>query len=420
MTGIHYEEAFSSKPVIDFDHHSPEYRARWQDVSDENLAKCPVAWSEAHGGFWLVSSYEALSEVIRDDATFSSAHNITAEGNHGGISLPAGPVVEVPIELDPPEYTAYHNLLKPVFSAEQVQKWRPFIQDITTACLDRQCTRGAIDFARDLASPVPAILTMKILGLPLKEWEHYAGPVLDINNAPGGSDRYLEAAEGIKMLARSLRRTAAKRRADPKDDLLTRLTTAEIDGKPLSDDRLMATCTLVLAAGVNTTTGAVANALNWLYLNPDHRQMLIDDPSLIPSAVEEFLRFLPPVAALARTATRDVELDGQQIRKGDRVLMSFAAANRDPAVFDCPEQVQFDRSPNPHAAFGFGIHYCVGAHLARIQIDVMLRAVLERMPDFAVMKVGSERYASMAMVNSWSSLSATFTPSDPVGSTFTF
>jgi cytochrome P450 len=210
----------------------------------------------------------------------------------------------------------------------------------------------------------------------------------------------------------------SERRSRPQDDLASVLATATVNGEPLPDAHVLAMCGLVAAGGVDTTTALTANALHWLHANPGHRRRLIEDPGLIPVAVEEFLRYFSPVQMMARTATRDVELGGQPIRAGDRLLLSFAAANRDPSIFTDPADLILDRTPNRYISFGNGVHRCVGSHLARVQATVMLEEILKRMPDYAIDDAQAVRYPTIGAINGYIDLPATFTPSAPVGMPF--
>jgi cytochrome P450 len=402
------QRSATAPPLINFDHHSEEYRDYWPEIATETATGCPVARSDAHGGFWLVSGHAAVTSVVRDYATYSSAHDLTGEHDgYEGIRIPPAVYHSIPGELDPPEFFAYRNLLAPAFSAEACRRLEPFLHDITHACLDRHLATGRIDLVRHLANPVPTMVIMKILGLPLTRWREVAEPAHEASYRTPDGPGYEPTLRKVQRMNALLRTTIAAKRERPAADLISRLVTAELN---LTDQAVLDTVGQVIGGGVDPTTSLTASALHWLSDHPRERRRLIEEPDLIPSATEEFLRYFSPVQALARTATRDVVLDGQQLRAGDRVLTSFAAANRDPAVFEAASELRLDRSPNRHLAFGSGIHHCTGALLARLQFRVMLAAVLRRLPDYAVDAASAERYPSIAAVNGYVSMPTTFTP----------
>lgn len=406
----------ATPPVIDFDHYSPEYRDNWREISDTNLSKCPVAYSRTYGGFWLVSDYASVSRVIRDDATFTSTHNMEDPNDpRQGIVIPPNPMLQVPMEFDPPLYNVYRRMLNPYFSPTAARKMEPFVQQATDALLDKVCATGRMDAVLDLGNPVPALATMKLVGLPLDEWETYAEPMHGIVSHPAGSPEYLRCMAALQQLGGALGALVPGLREQEGEGLLSGLARATINDRPLPDDEIVLIALLVMQGGVDTTTSLLANTLHWLDEHPEHRQRLIDEPALLDHATEEFLRYFTPVPALARTVTRDVVVGGQQMRAGDRVLMAFAAANRDPEVFDDPDEVRLDRFPNPHTAFGLGIHRCIGSNFARSWFQIMLRGVLERMPDYRVEREGARRNESIGIINGFFTLPITFTPSEPRG-----
>jgi cytochrome P450 len=207
----------------------------------------------------------------------------------------------------------------------------------------------------------------------------------------------------------------ALRRETPQDDLLTLLATGTIDGEPLDRDRIQALAFNIMAGGVDTTTSLTSNALLYLGRRPDQRRRLIDEPELLPLACEEFVRYVSPIQGLARNAKRDVEVNGWRIDEGDRVLLAYASANRDPEAFDDPDELRLDRYPNKHIGFGVGMHRCLGSFLARLMFQVMMTEVLTRMPDYRIEEEGIQPYHTIAKVNGWIHIPATFTPSKKVG-----
>lgn len=403
---------------IDFDHHSKDYADRWREISDENIAKCPVAHTSAHGGFWLLSDYDKVSSAARDDATFSSYHDVTGDTNdYEGIVIPPSPILQVPIELDPPEFTDYRRLLNPLFSPAVAAALESEVRKLAAEAMDRFCESGHGDLVNDFGSPVPSVITMKMLGLPAEDGERYADAIHKVTYMTPDADGYSDVLQDFFELLTELAELIVVRRAEPQDDIISKLTQAEINGALLDDEQISSVCTLVIAGGVDTTTSLFAETLVWLEQNPDAKRRLIDEPELMPQAIEEFLRFFTPQQMLARTATCDVVIGDAEIKEGERVMLSWAAANRDPEIFEDPQELILDRSPNRHTTFGLGAHRCLGSNLARMQLRVLLNEVLTRIPDYAVDHETAKPYPSIGVVNGWIALPSTFTPSPRTGST---
>ena len=405
-----------ARPTVDFDHHSAEFADNWRDVTRDLRSTCPVAWTEAHGGYWVVSRYDDVKKVALDDVTFSSDNDMAGERmGYKGTAIPSAPMQLIPLEVDPPRFNQYRQLLNPKFSPAAAEPWRPFLRQVADALIDRFCESGECDLVKDLASPVPAMLTMKLLGLPLADWEDVATPFHEISWAIPGSDMYQRAIEGIFRVLGRLSEELAKRRDAPADDLLTFLLNSEIDAEPLSEEEILKICFLQLIGGVDTSTGLLSHTYAWLSEHPHDRQRLIDEPDLLKRATEEFLRWVSPAPALARTVTAETELGGQRLCQGDRLLLSWSSANQDDSVFENPDQVDIDRWPNRHQAFGLGAHRCLGSNLGRVQFQEVLKATLRRIPDLEANLSAAQRYPSLGQVNGYSTLPATFTPTEPVG-----
>jgi len=406
----------SPRPPVDFDHHSSVFADNWRAVTSDLRTRCPVAWTEAHGGYWVVSRYEDVKAVALDDATFSSDNDMTGERGGGqGTAIPRAPMQLIPLEVDPPRFGKYRDLLNPKFSPAAAELWRPFLRQAADALIDRFCASGTCDIVHDLASPVPAMLTMKLLGLPLADWEDVATPFHEISWAVPGSEMYQRSIEGIFRVLGRLSEELAKRRAEPADDLLTFLLNSEIDDEPLSEEEILKICFLQLIGGVDTSTGLLSHTFAWLSEHPEEQRRLLDEPERLKRATEEFLRWVSPAPALARTVTTETELGGQRLCPGDRLLLSWASANQDADAFDDPDNVNLDRWPNRHQAFGLGAHRCLGSNLGRVQFQEVLKVTLRRLPDLKVDLAGAQRYPSLGQVNGYSALPAAFTPSDPIG-----
>ena len=226
---------------------------------------------------------------------------------------------------------------------------------------------------------------------------------------------YHRAIEGVFRVLGKLAEELVKRRAEPADDLLSFLAGAEIDGRPLSEEEILKMCFLQLIGGVDTSTGLLSHTFAWLSDHPDESRRLLDEPAYLRTATEEFLRWVSPAPALARTVTKETELGGQRLCPGDRLLVSWASANQDEAVFDNPDEVKLDRWPNRHQGFGLGAHRCLGSNLGRVQFQEVLTTTLRRLPDLKADVGAAQRYPSLGQVNGYATLPATFTPVEPVG-----
>jgi cytochrome P450 len=342
-----------------------------------HLRPTPVSWWEYQGGRWIVSGYEETVAAARDPATFCSRHDLPNGGTpYGGVMVPSTPVRAVPIEIDPPDYIFYRKLLSRRFNPEALAAMRPRVALFVDWCIDRRIESGQMDIFHDLAKLVPAMTTMELIGLPLEDAEIIADAV-----HVRGEDRFSFKAPWALLYKRTQEAIAARRR-EPRDDLVSYLLAAERNGQPFTDPELYEMCFTMVIGGMATTARLTLGGLSYLAVHPEERERLREDRSLLPSAIEEFLRYYSPVPFLSRTATKDVRLGGQEIQAGDRVVLGYAAANRDPAVFDDPNEIRLDREPNRHLALGQGLHYCIGGQLGKMEAGLMIERVVDRLPDF--------------------------------------
>jgi cytochrome P450 len=403
-----------SEAIVDFDHHSDDYHRNEAEINADLRRRCPVAWNENYGGFWFVTGYDAVAEAARDGDTFAhkyepdAADGVSYQGEMG-VPRPEG---QPPLgigEVDGPYHLALRRALTPFFSTGAVEKMRPFMEQSVHWFIDQKIADGQMDLVGDFASPVPAILTMKMMGLPYDNWQLYANLFHSVMAASGGAEYNKAIAEVPAMLDGLLAFTAA-RRADPGDDLTSFLVQFDVDGTRLNDQQLLDILWNLIGGGVDTTTSLTALSLLHLGTHPDLRRQLIADPQLYRTAAEEFLRYLSVNKQLSRTVSRDTKLGGQQLRANDRVLISWIAANHDEHEFERADEVVLDRSPNRHVAFGLGPHRCIGAPLARVMFEVMVKAVLERLPDYRVDLDGVHAYAGNPTMTGVGSLPVTFTP----------
>ncbi|MDT5161961.1 MAG: hypothetical protein QOC90_2271, partial [Mycobacterium sp.] len=302
----------------------------------------------------------------------------------------------------------------PFFSSGAVEKMRPFMEQSVQWFLDQRIADGAMDLVLDYASPVPAILTMRLMGLPYDNWQLYANLFHSVMDAPD-ADAYNKAIAEVPAMIDGLLKFAATRRTDPEDDLTSFLVQYDFDGKRLDDNQLIDILWNLIGGGVDTTTSLTALSLLHLGTHPDLRQQLIEHPELYRTAADEFLRYCSVNKTLSRTVSRDTELGGQQLRRNDQVLISWLAANHDAREFDRPDDVVLDRAPNRHVAFGLGPHRCIGAPLARVMFEVMVKAVLDRIPDYVVDVDGVHHYSGNPSMTGLGKLPVTFTPGNSLG-----
>ena len=397
-------------PVVHFDHNSPEHAADPVGSYRALRAQHPIAYSEAHGGYWILSGYEPVFEAARDDDIFSSAR--TSHGGEGlTVVIPKTPMHQhIPIEIDPPEFRKYRRIVNAIAAPAAIGPLTERIKHHTTWFIDQVIEQGHCDLAEIIG--IPAITTVEWLGLPTEEWARYSFQHRMVLAAPKGSPDYIQATQvDLPYLTNQVKEVIAARKEQPRDDVISYLLAQQVDDRPLTDDEVFSMVELLLAGGTVTTSSLVSQAMIWLYQHPEVRQRLIDEPELRERATEEFLRFFSPTQALARTVTTDVEFHGCPLKAGDRVLLAWASANRDPAGgFDDPDELDVERWPNRHVAFGVGVHRCVGSHIARALAYEMIGQLLTRMPDYVVDLERTEPFRNQGANVGYSAIPITFTP----------
>lgn len=399
-------------PVVHFDHHSAEHAGDHVGVYRKLRDESPVAWTEAHGGYWVISNYASLFQASRDDDLFSSARHDEYGGPGLSVTIPKAPTAfHIPIELDPPDFRPYRKAVNQVTAPAAVENLDEVIKHYVTGFIDSIIEKGEADLA--IVASVPAAVTIDWLGLDPSEYQNYVDGMHTLVSAAPGSPEYVHAAEvAVPWVSRTVREHIAHRRENPADDATTHFINVEVDGRRMDDDEIYSILELVISGGVGTTASLVTQSLVWLYQNPDQRQRLIDDPSMVDIAVEEFLRVFSPTQALARTIMEDTEFQGCPVRKGDRALLAWASANRDPEQFENPDEVDITRWPNRHVAFGLGIHRCAGSHLGKAMGREMIRQVLARMGDYVVDLDKLVTYPDQGTNAGFHSIPVTFTPGE--------
>lgn len=340
-------------------------------------------------GIWNVYGYEEACAVLGDPKTFSSAHVNDLFPVEVDQSMREGNL----LDLDPPDHRKLRNLVSKAFSGKVVADLEPRITALTHELLDR-VDADRFELVSDLAYPLPVIVIAELLGLPTSDRELFRGWVdkmfaetnqFSLNDSKEKMEQdFAEAAEGLAPLQEYLRAHIRARRADPRDDLISGLVQAEIDGERLNDNEVVNFSVVLLVAGHVTTTMLLGNTTLCLDAHPAQRERVRADRSLVPVAIEESLRFFTPFAAVARATTTEVTVGGQRIPADQMLMMWLSAANRDARRFTDPHLFDASRDPNPHIGFGRGIHFCVGAPLARLEGRIAVNALLDRFPGLHV------------------------------------
>ena len=369
----------SARPPVsdwatDFDHLDPRWIEDPYPIWDGLRAACPIAHTERYRGVYFPSRYEDVRAVAYDIEHFSSRRIIVR-------STPPPRIPAPPITSDPPAHRPAKNVLLPVFTPDAIKCQEPHARAICNKLIDRFAGERGCDAAVDYAQEIPARIIAHMLGLPDDEGDRFRTWIHEVLEI--GITEPAVLMRAIGEMTKYFLAEVEKRRAAPTDDLISYLLSAKIDGQPLAEDHLLGTLRLLLVAGIDTTWSAIGACFWHLAQHPADRRRLAAEPELIPTAVEEFLRAYAPVT-MAREVVKETTINGCPFKPGEMVLLSFPAANRDPAVFRDADRVLIDRAENRHAAFGLGIHRCIGSNLARMEITVALQEWLRRIPQFTL------------------------------------
>lgn len=334
---------------------------------------------------WDVFSYEDVQYVLKTPKLFSSKRG----GDMKGKSM---------LTMDPPKHTKMRAIVNKAFTPKAVKQLEPHIEEVTAFLLDEAKNKDSFDMVDDLAGPLPVIIIAELLGVPAEDrriFKHYSDMM--VSGAKNSSDEAVkqmnkQREEGGKFLNGYFKNIIEERKKEPKEDLISLLIKAEVDGEKLTEAELLSFCTLLLVAGNETTTNLIANAARYLTEDEKVQETVRNDLSLVPQLVEETLRYYPPVQAIGRVAAEDIEIRGVPIANGSTVISWVASANRDETKFDDPDTFKLDRKSNPHMSFGFGIHFCLGAPLARLEAKVALSYLLRH---FRIERDQSEELAAI-------------------------
>ena len=377
--------------TVDYDPRRPEVIADPFPVFQELREQAPLYRSSVLGG-WVLTRYDDVKLAI-SDRRFSADRMRPFFAQLPVSSQTAYATLRDSISRwavfhDPPEHTRLRGLMNKAFTARAIERLEPRISSLIDGLLDQVVDRGEMDLIADLAYPLPASVILDMLGLPcddldrIKVWSDELA--LFVGSSVNTPDKYQRATDSITAMNEYFRAAIQRRRHTPGDDLLTALLAAQEQGDLLSDDDLVATCVLLVFAGHETTTNLIGNGILALLRYPAELARLRNEPGLMPLAVEELLRFDGPAASVVRIATEEILLHGQTIRPGERVFAMLNAANRDPRQFANPETLDIARKENRHLAFGQGIHFCIGAPLARMEAKLAITAILQRCPNLAL------------------------------------
>jgi cytochrome P450 len=373
------ERALIDHFVRHFDHHDSRYGQDPYPVLAAMTAECPVHHSDQHGGHWVVTGY---------DAAHFAMHHYEIFNRHPSASVPAYPRARpmIPIELDPPEHGKYRGLLAPVFAPARIAALKPNVQALTNSLIDEFIDQGECELISEFADPLPTTVFTQMMGLDKSEMAKFRNwKNTIIHGVHGDPGERVHAVDGVQAYLADL---LAVRQADPQDDIMTVLIRSELDGEKLNDQEILDIAYLLFIAGLDTVVASIGLHFLFLAQSPEHRDVIVKDPMIVPPAVEEMLRYESLVTG-GYTIGQDYEFYGCQLKKGDRAVVSTLAANRDPNAFPRPDQVIFDRESNRHIAFGAGPHRCVGSHLARMELQVAYEEFHRRIPTYRL-KPGSD------------------------------
>ena len=376
--------------ATDYDIFDREYVRDPYPIWDELRQQCPVAHSGRWSGSFLPTRYEDIFAIAHDYERFSSRSITVTPVPHEQAAAADYGIKALPISVDPPVHTWSRKLLLPAFNLRSVGEWEHVTRDLCRSLVDGFAGRGRADAAADYAQQIPVRVIAGMLGVSPDMSETFTDWVRGVLEI-GLTNPEVRVASRARIIA-FFRECIGERRDNPGEDLISMLLATEVDGQPVAEDDIVGICVLLLVAGIDTTWSAIGSSLWHLATHAEDRARLAADPGLMVNAVEELLRAYAPVT-MARIVNEDTEVAGCPMRRGDRVLMAFPAANRDPEKFPDADKNVLDRQKNPHVAFGVGIHRCVGSNLARMEVRVALEEWFACIPDFWVEDEASVTWA---------------------------
>ena len=351
--------------------------------------------------FWVLTRYDDVAAVLRDPR-FIKEPLVSMVAARFGVSVPPGVGLSM-LDRDPPDHTRLRSLVSKAFTPRVVEGLRPRIQKMVDDLITRAEAVGTMDLIEEFAYPIPVNVICEMLGVPVEDHERFKGWSLDIARGldsvwlPPESEIPKRSGAARHAIGDYMRGLIAERRASPRGDLLSALIIAEEAGDKLSEDELIATCILLLIAGHETTVNLIGNGTLALLRHPEELRRLRQTPGLITSAVEELLRYDGPVQRTARITSTEVTIGGRTIPKGEMVMPFIGAADRDPSQFPDPDRLDLGRADNRHIAFGWGIHFCLGAPLARVEGQIAIDTLVRRLPRLALVDAEPEHRQSLTL-----------------------
>jgi len=394
-------ETRSDIDLLDGEWYARQPYEQWAWMRDN----APVYWDEPNQ-VWGITRYEDVLAIEKDAKTFSSMRS----------PRPHGDALPMMISMDNPEHQRRRSLVNRGFTPKRVQAHEETIRKICAKLIDDVSARGECDFVWDIAAPLPLLLIADMLGFEsdayddLLRWSD--DMIRGTTGTPTPEVQLAALNAGIEFREYQLRVIADRRSRPPQDDLISTLVNAEIDGHKLDDESIVSETLLILIGGDETSRHVITCGMLALLEFPDQRALLTQQPDLIEIGVEELLRWVSPIKNMSRTVTAPVDLHGEHLREGDQVMLFYPSANRDSRVFENPDQLDVRRSPNPHLAFGFGPHFCLGASLARLELKVMFEQLLRRLPDIQLASAEPLEFRASNFISGPESMPVRFTPSN--------
>jgi cytochrome P450 len=391
MTTLEENSGPVNDPTTDFSIFDPEFvRDPYPTMSEIRESACPVAHSDRWGGSWLPTRYDDVVAIAQEHEIFTSREIIVTPRPPGQVEGPYAGVAAPPISSDPPDHHWHRRLILPVFAPQAVAKYEQSTRELCNQLIDKFIAKGEADAGTDYAQQIPVRVIALLLGVPMEMADEFTGWVRGVLEV-GLTDPKVRLESRLKILNFFQTQLDDRKKNPRENDLITDLLNSG-DKYPVTDQYVLGVCNLMLVAGIDTTWSAIGSSLWHLAGHPEHCEQLRANPDLWPTAVEELLRAYSPVT-MARIVDRDTEFQGCPMKAGDRILMAFPAANRDPRQFEHPDEVILDREHNRHVAFGSGIHRCAGSNLARLELRVALQVWLERIPKFSLVDPAAVTWA---------------------------
>lgn len=388
----------ADRPTFHLDNTDPELLQKLPETLGEMQSRCPVAWSPASGGFWALSGYDDIVRASNDWETYTVTQGIMIPPT--GASMPV-----IPAELDPPRHTKLRKLVLPDLTDKALKKWRPGIEEIIRSAFEQMLARGRADLVTEIARPVPVLVICLLLGID-SDWRRIRELAENFLAATGRPELARQRAHELEAF---LEEEIDARRGRPVRDLLGRYVNAEIDGEPVLPAEILGLVQLMVVAGHETTVNGIGTMIYRLVTEPGLRDRVLADRSLTGPLIDETLRLHPPVWNMARTVAKPTEVRGESLCPGEKVMLVYAAANRDPEKFEDPETFDVDRpGAGRHLTFGIGRHRCLGEPLAKLELQLTLEYVLDHLPDVEL--DGEPRWGGGTNQHGLRSLPIRFTP----------